>query len=183
MKMKKTKLILASLCASVLLFSTAPSSALVSGEKEYHSYEAKAGRIVDFMKNSDKHYLLSFHQTVYGQYPVIVDYDKETDDIIVFIWDKGKMPLVEDPGFMMADWKSNKYGRLDEISKKNKEGNDYIEVDGKTLTDMQIHNLRRIYHGIIVKFYNENEDKMATLEDLPKQNKEMKELFKILKEK
>ena len=199
--MKKTKMVLASLCAGALLFSAASSFATQgtpnykeeknTEQKEYNiglldsisTYKKKTERIVDYIKNTDKYSSLSIHQMNYGQYHIMLDYDTKTEGLVIAVWDKGGILLFDKPEFVMYDKQNNEYGKLDEIHKKNKDGTDYVLIDSKNLTDAEIHKFEGVYKEIIAKFYSENKEKMEMLENLPKQNQQMEELLDIIKKK
>lgn len=165
------------------LLSATPSSALTSEKKGYYGYEAKAGRIVDYMKNFGKYHQDGLHQTVYGQYIVMLGYEPKTDDLFIAVWDKDNYPLLDEPDIMMYDRKNNKYGRLDEVYKKNEDGTGRVKIDDKILTYMEGFKLAGLYYDIIIKFYNENEKKMERLENIPEKNQQIEEILDFIKKK
>lgn len=181
--MKKTKIALAALCVGTLLFSTVPSSAIPLGQETHRtppSYEQMAGRMVNYMTTCDK-----VLRTSYGEYPVMLAFDADTNHLKVSVWPKGDVFGDFNPDFVMHGWKTDRYDFLDKrfldkIYKKNEDGVSYTPTDLSSFTNKQKQALKNLYLDIVSKLYFENEENMDKLENLPKQNKKMKEVVDII---
>lgn len=177
--MKKTKIALAALCCmGAFTLSTVPSSAIPLGQETHRtppSYEEMAGRMINYMTTCDK-----VLRTSYGEYPVMLEYDTNTDHLKVSVWPKGDVFGDFNPDFVMHGRKTDRYDFLDKIYKKNEDGISYTPTDISSFTKKQQGTLKNLYLDIVSKLYFENEEKMDKLENLPKQNKKMKEALDII---